>query len=174
MPFQLIGREALWHSVLENCRTHILTFVFFWKSFCSGNVTSRLTFSMKLLLLLNLLAQCLHYVTEPFALSPLLQFSDTVETHNTWECALRQCWEAAWMENWTLMITDGELAYPNPYRANFFLLWLLSSLPEHWYIQQVVCHEILLSLMLPVLLLQEQWFSGVDLIIRQGRPGVLN
>lgn len=43
-------------------------------------------------------------------------FFYTVETLNTWECALRQ----NWMENWTLIITDGELAYPNPYRAKPF------------------------------------------------------
>lgn len=82
------------------------------------NVTSRLTFSPTLLSFLNLLTQRLHYVTEPFAPSSVVLFFllYAVETHNTWESAPRQ----NWMENWTLIITDGELAYPNPYRAKLF------------------------------------------------------
>lgn len=81
------------------------------------NVTSLPTFSPTLLSFLNLLTQRMHYVTEPFAPSSVvIFFFYTVETHNTWECALRQ----NWMENWTLIITDGELAYPNPYRAKPF------------------------------------------------------
>lgn len=54
-----------------------------WKSFCSENVISQLTFSMKTLSLLNLFTQRLYCVIEPFARSPVVRLSDTVETHNT-------------------------------------------------------------------------------------------
>lgn len=53
---------------------------------------------------------------------------NTVETHDTWECALRLSWEEAWMENCTLMITD---ALSKPLQSKLFFL-----------IQQVVCHEL--------------------------------
>lgn len=118
-PFNLLGLQARWHSVLESCRTDILTVLFFWKSFCLKMSLPQWP-SLWKCCHYSILTQRLHYVTEPFAPSPLIQFSDTVETRNTWECALRQSWEAAWMENCSLIIADGELAYPNPYRAKLF------------------------------------------------------
>lgn len=76
------------------------------------------------------------FLLQPFLRVPLLTLADTVDTHDTWECARRRSWEAAR----ALMIADGELAAPNPYRAKN--VFSSSGFFHHWYIQQVVCHEL--------------------------------
>lgn len=69
-PFSLLVLEALSQSVLENCTTDILTFLFVGKSFYSKNVTSWLTFSVKLLSPVTMSA----FMPEPFARSPSVKF----------------------------------------------------------------------------------------------------
>lgn len=85
-PLSFLGREAVWHSVLENCTTDILTFfilvkVFvFWKCHVLTDLhceTFVITQSPRTMSALFDWTQC----------SESLSFRDTVETHNTWECA---------------------------------------------------------------------------------------
>lgn len=96
--FSSLGLEALWHSVLENGRTDILTFTPFTQSLYS----EKCHLPTDLLYETGAITQFPHTMSALFDWTLCFEFlgsiwivEDTVETHNTWECALRQSWEAA-------------------------------------------------------------------------------